>query len=249
MDRRQFLVGTTGIAAAMAGCSGITGDSGGEPSGPAAVAKAFFRALVDGDLDTANSYIHANASVPSVDESNVESFQSANATVESATVQSRHDDRATVSVTFSLQIDSTTRTRTLPYELRTENGEWRIYEDLRAEQSGTAMPQVQWESSDRTNDAGEVTAVTFTHAGGDTVDLTTLRVQVDGSTIESDSGAQIAAGDTLVVPFTGDGTGLETGTPVTLNWESPSSDDSSTLVLHELGNATTGSPGTELQVE
>lgn len=250
MDRRHFLAGTTGVAIAVAGCSGITGDSGGdEPSGPAAVARAFFEALIEGDVETANSYIHANASIGSVGQSNVESFQEANASVDSATVQSRNGDTATVHVTFNVEIESTTRTRTLPYELRREDGEWRLYEDVRAAQSGPPAPQVQWESTSRTNDADEVTAVTFTHGGGDTADLSTLHVQLRGTTIEPDSSGQLSAGDTLVVPFTGGGDGFQAGTPVTLKWDSSSNDDSSTLVLYELTGATAGGLGATVQVE
>lgn len=252
MERRAYLATSVGIAGGIAGCSGILGDSSSsEPSGPAEVAKAFIQAIVDGDIEEANGYRHADAPGPPVGPSNVESFQSANAAVESASVASRNGDTATVHVVVSAERDSGERaTATLPYEVRKAGDEWRVYEDHSATDA-PGLPAVQFASEARTNDDGDVTAVAFTHEGGDEVALSRLHANVMDAMAFPPAGADetIQAGDTVVVSLDADGESYGEQTRVLLGWNGPDSPQSETIAYHQLSTTTAGVLGETIALE
>lgn len=109
---------------------------------------------------------------------------------------------------------------------------------------------MQWESVTRTSDEGEVTAVAFTHSGGDTVDSSTLQARAGGSTAETaGTGSDVVAGTVLVVPFDGAGTPLDASGEVHLEWNDPDSSATQTLAQHTLGNETVGSLGEQFRIE
>lgn len=251
MKRRTYLATAVGITGAVAGCSGILGDSSSsEPSGPAEVAKAMTQAIIDGDIREANDYDHPESPGPPVGPSNVESFQSVNAAVERASVASRDGDTATVHVVVSARTESGERdTVTFRFEMRKAGDEWRVYEDLRATDA-PGLPAVQFETGARTNEDGEVTAVAFTHEGGDDVALSRLHVNVmDAMAFPPREDETIQAGDTILVPLDADGESYEELTRVLLGWNGPDSPRSETIAYHQLSGRTAGTLGETISVE
>lgn len=252
MQRRTFLAVSVGAVGSLAGCSGILGDSGGDsdPSSPDEVARAFVEAIVEGDVAGANDLLHPDSPDVEVGQSNVESFQSVDASVEDVTVESRNDSSATVHVLISgTTEDGDSGTVTFPFELRRRDGGWLVYEDLRATGSPPRAPAVQWETSERTDADGSVTAVTFMHGGGDTVPSGTLSARVDGVVASTPSGSDVMAGTTLVVPTDGGGNSMSESTEIALVWSDPDGGDSQTLAAHTLGSPAVGTLGETISVE
>lgn len=250
MYRRTYLALSTGAIAGLAGCSGILGgsDGSGEPSGPVAVARAFFEATIDGDVEAANGYQHPESPDPPIGQSNVESFQSANARVESAS-EASEDDAVIVHVVVSAEDDSGERgTVTYPLEMRQDGDEWHVYEDLRATDTRPRPPVVQWEPSERTDADGSATALEFTHTAGDAIDSGTLSVRVKDETVSSPSGTNVIAGTTIVVPLEGRGDSLPASTEVTLLWSSSDDGTSQPVASHVLSSPTVGTLGESIRI-
>jgi len=252
MRRRTVLTGCVGLAGGLAGCAGILGDSdggSGDPSGPAGVARAFFAAGIGGDVETANDLMHPESPDGEIDQSNVESFQSADASVEDVSLESRDDSTARVDVVIRAHTeDGDSGTVTFPFELRTHDGEWLVYEDLRATGSPPRPPAVQWESSERAGDDGSVTAVEFQHGGGDTVSSGTLSARVEGFTASAPEGTDVQAGTTLAVPLDADGDSIPTSRDVFLLWSDPESDQLE-LAAHTLSSQSVGTLGEALRID
>jgi hypothetical protein len=263
MQRRSFLVMSAAGLAGLAGCAGVLSDSddsndGGD--GPDDAARNLFEAAFDGDVGGANAYLHSDAEIDPVESDDVEAFQNADAQVESAEVVEQSGNTATVSVTYSaLPIGGSERnTTTVHLQLRTEDGEWRVYDSAAADDGtgddesadgGPVAPAVQWESTDRTDADGSVTAVEFVHAGGDTVQSSTLSARVSGETASAPSGSEITAGTTLVVPLEGQGNSLPDSTQIELVWSDPDEDSSQILASYALGSPSVGTLGEQLRIE
>ncbi|GAB3680081.1 hypothetical protein GCM10028857_02320 [Salinarchaeum chitinilyticum] len=277
MRRRTYLLGCAGAAVAVAGCSGIgdgSGDSSGDENesggdttadsgssgettddgtqslGPAEIARTFFEAIASGDQATANDLLHSESSVDAVGESLVETYQSANATVEGATVASSGDSEATVEVDVAIDSSSGGReTTTLEVILRTEDGEWRVFRDPNS--TGDAVPSVSLDADPQTNGDGQVSALEFTVQSADTaLDPGTLSVRVQGQTATGPTGAdELVAGDTIVATFDADGSSISAGTTVEFVWSAPSGDASTALLMIDLQDETTGSLSSTLQIE
>lgn len=252
MRRRSYLAGSVGLIGGLAGCAGILGDSGGsgDPSDPDEVAAAFIEAIADGDVAAANDLLHPESPGSEVDQSTVEEFQSRDASVDDVTVEFRNDTTARVDVVVRANTeDGDSGTVTFPFELRKRDGEWLVYEDLSATGSPPRAPQVQWESSERTDADGSVTAVTFTHGGGDTVPSGTLSVHADASAATATDGTDVTAGTTLTAPTDGRGNSIAASTAFELVWSDPDGGDSQVLVSHTLGGPTVGTLSEAVQIE
>lgn len=257
MQRRSFVaLATTGLAG-LAGCAGVLSGSDGsndDGDGPDDAARSLFEAAFDGDVEEANAYIHSDAEIEPVEPSDVEAFQNADAQVESVEVVEQSGDTATVSVTYSaLPVSGSERdTATVRLELRTESGEWRVYDDAAADATGDggpAAPAVRWEPNERTDGDGSVTAVGFVHSGGDTVQSGTLSARVTGDAASAPSGSEIQTGTTVVVPLEGEGDSLPESTEIELVWSDPDGDSSQILATHTLGNPSVGTLGEQLRIE
>lgn len=253
MRRRTVLAGSAGLIAGLAGCSGILGDSdggNGEPSSPAEVARALVEALIEGDVDAANDLIHPDAPAGGVDQSNVESFQSVDASIEDVAVESRDESTAMVHVVVRAETgDGESGAITFPFELRKHDGEWLVYEDHRATGSPPRAPSVQWESSERTDADGNVTAVAFQHGGGDTVPSGTLAAHVEGLTASAPEGTDVQTGTTLVVPTDESGDSISASADVFLIWSDPDGGQSQELAVHSLTSPAAGTLGQPLRID
>ncbi|AGN02470.1 hypothetical protein L593_12655 [Salinarchaeum sp. Harcht-Bsk1] len=255
MQRRAFLAGAVGIAGGLAGCSDVlpgSGDSNdGGDDGPAGAVRGLYEAAFSGDVEEANAYIHSEADLDPLTQSQADSFQAVDARVESVEVVEQSGDTATVQARLSAVPDDSSERQTLPsirLELRTENGEWKVYDDASADDAPVA-PRVQWESSERTDADGSVTAVTFTHAGGDTVPSGTLSVRASGSTASAPNGTDVTAGTTLVVPTEGRGNSMAASTDILLGWSNPDDGSSQILAEHTLTSPTVGTLAERLRLE
>ena len=132
MRRRDLLV-TVGIAVGTTGCIGPFADDGdgnaGGGSGPEATVVSFMEARDSGDVEEVNSFLHTNGElsrVPEDAELDVDSVE-----VEETEVLNESEDRATVRAVIRVRPrspDEGERTVETEWELRTEDGEWRIWD-------------------------------------------------------------------------------------------------------------------------
>lgn len=253
MRRRTYLAGSIGALGSLAGCAGILGDSGDSESGdrgPAETIEAFYEAALNGDAEAVRSYLHPEAKVPAPTDEEVESVPQSGLELEGTTVVESGDDEATVEATVSEETDTgERRERPVQFMLRRDDGEWKIYDQSLAGSEGSAVPQVVWESSERT-EGGATTAVVFEHGGGDTIDSSTLSATVTGSTVDAPGAAsEVMTGTAVVVPFGDGGEPLESGETVELVWTDPDNGTSSIIASFTLSSDTVGSPAEQLRIE
>lgn len=122
MDRRRYLGVAVTATAALAGCSGVLS------SGPDAAIEQFYQAVDDGDREAANDLIHSESPVGKLTEDDMARFEDMDITVESTEVVEESDDTAQVEAELTMESDGESSTETITYELRKENGGWKLYE-------------------------------------------------------------------------------------------------------------------------
>jgi hypothetical protein len=126
MRRREILA--TAAAATATGCVGPLADDGGSEDGPEATMVRFMGARDSGDTETVNSLLHENGELPEVPEDAELDVQSVE--VQETEVLDQGDGRATVRVVVRVRPrspDAGERTEETEWELRTQNGDWRIW--------------------------------------------------------------------------------------------------------------------------
>lgn len=122
MQRRQFL-GTTAVATAgLAGCMGVLADS------PDEVVEKFYQAANDGDRDAANDLIHSDSPSGEISEEEMSDIENTEITVEETEVVDETDSIAEVQAEITMEQDGDSTTNEMTIELRTEDGDWKIYE-------------------------------------------------------------------------------------------------------------------------
>jgi ketosteroid isomerase-like protein len=127
MRRRDVLA--TAAAVTATGCIGpLSGDGEGEEEGPEATVRAFMDARDRGDVEEVNSLLHEDGELPEVPqdaELDVDAVE-----VQETEVLNRSDGRATVRAVVRVRPrspDEGERTVETEWELRTQDGEWRIW--------------------------------------------------------------------------------------------------------------------------
>jgi len=130
MRRRDIL--TTAAVISATGCVGPLSDDGSEggseDSGPEATMRGFMRARDEGDIQRMNSFLHRDAEIreiPRNAELDAESVE-----VQETEVLESGDGRADVRVVVRVRPRSPDRgeyTEETEWELRTQGGEWRIW--------------------------------------------------------------------------------------------------------------------------
>lgn len=254
MRRRAYLAGSIGLVGSLAGCTDVLGgsdDSGSnEDRGPTETIDAFYEAALNGDGETARSYFHPEAELPPPPDPAIEEIQQSSLRLEETAVVEQSESQASVEATVSQEaMGGERREQTVRYLLRRSDGEWLIYDQPPSDPSGSMVPRVSWDASERTED-GAVTAVVFVHAGGDNVDATTLSAIVDGTTVGAPGTAsEVTAGTGVVVPFDGGGESVGPGQEVRLTWTEPDGGSSHTLASFTLTSETAGSPAGQLRIE
>lgn len=256
MRRRSVLVGSIGIAAGLAGCTGVLGgsddDSDGSSNESAIVEpiRQYVELAGDGKPEAARANLHPEGPWAQSDTDIVELLDHNNATVEAADVVDRSGDRATVEYTirdFPGSESGYTYSQTV--QIRKHQGEWLVY-GVPEDESDTEPrpPQAQFEVEERTGD-GLTTAVAFEHQGGDTIDVATLRATVGDETVGTETDGRMSTGNAAVVPFEGEGDPLDRGTEITLVWDHPEGGGPQPIATHELSEPTAGATAERLRIE
>lgn len=238
MHRRTYLAASvlslTGLAGCTADFPAPLGDD--DPEGdvgddPEATVRAFVNALDSGDRARANELIHTDSPRDEVTEDSIARGESVTFTVRSTELVGQADDRAAVRAELTLSDGSESRSYALVFELRTEVGRWRIWDQRPPsadDETDTRRrpPQVTWGFTDRPDSD----AVTITHQGGDRIENPALiSALVDGTTVgtlHDVIGNPVSAGDSGTV-----GVPPDTADTLLLVWESE--DDTAVLAQHE----------------
>lgn len=127
MRRRQFVTSATATVAAtsIAGCSGILGGDGGG-SGPGNAVKTYIEAGVAGDEEALQEAIHPEASQEVAMSASMMAMVE-DASVTNTEVVEEDGDTATVEATVEASMGGETSEGTSRYEVRTHDGEWKVY--------------------------------------------------------------------------------------------------------------------------
>jgi hypothetical protein len=131
MQRRTFVLGAG--AAAVTGTAGCLGLFEDDPTKPA---ESFIAALDDGEFDEAGQYLHSEnpvgdvaavadliAGLYSVDDI----VDALDFTIEDSSVVAESGDQATVEVTVAVDLVVEELQDTIPLEMRTDDGDWRVW--------------------------------------------------------------------------------------------------------------------------
>ena len=125
-SRRQFVAGAGGIAAvglaSLAGCSGFLGGGG-----PKATVRNYVKAANNANAEKANGFIHPEGQASELTQQQLSMFEEATVSVDSIEVLEQTEQRADVEVTVKISLGGMEETTTGQWELRTYEGEWRIY--------------------------------------------------------------------------------------------------------------------------
>lgn len=255
MRRRTLLAVTAASLPAAAGCTGVldsddggddgSGDSGDgslTPEGAVSVVGAFYDASLAGNGDEARSLIHSDAEIPPPEPAAISQMEASDARLEDTSVIEQEADRVVVRATVSsVGRGGTRQEREVDYELRPENGAWRLYDQPLPGGERSPVPTVQWDTQVETGPDG-VEAVTFTHGGGDDVAIGSLGVRVGESTLGvTGTGGPVQAGDAVRLAFATDGEPVPAGTDVELLWNDG---EATPLAVVTVLEATTGAPAT-----
>lgn len=234
MRRRAYLTAIGASTAALAGCTGglLGGGGGGAGDDPAATVEAFVRAIDEGDVERANELIHPESPRGELSEGDLSEAAEAEITVEETALVEESEDTARVRVEVSFELDGDTERSETVYELRTADGNWRIWDQAPAGGGGTegdrtAAPQVNWSYEDRPAED----AVEITHDGGDTVVAANVGVEVGGETsgtlADYADASELTAGTTATVGVPADSTG-----ELLLVWSNPDADETAVIGAH-----------------
>jgi len=121
MRRRQFIAGVaTATTVGLAGCGGGGG-------GPAGVVNQFVSALNNGNIEKANSLYHPDSSAAQIPSSMGEQMSEFTFSVQNTEVVEESDGQATVEADIKVEMMGESQTSTSTFELRTYEGEWRIW--------------------------------------------------------------------------------------------------------------------------
>lgn len=126
MNRRTFLVSATvsSTAIILAGCTGSSG-----PETPDEVTEAFINALLDGDYETSQSFIHGDLEdeITRTFVAEQEAYaERADGEISSIEVVDQTDNQAQVDAITTADTGLGAMTTHLEFELTNEEGEWII---------------------------------------------------------------------------------------------------------------------------
>lgn len=134
MRRRHFVASSAVVATGLTGCMDLLGGTD-DRDDPEAVVREFVAAMDEGDRKTANDLIHGDSPEGEVSEAEAERTAELEVTLEETELLEENDDTARVRVELTLSDGTNTQTRELIYELRTEDGDWKVWEERSADDS------------------------------------------------------------------------------------------------------------------
>lgn len=207
MRRRTVLTASTLALTGLAGCSSFLGDDSETGDDPEQTLRTFLTAAIEGDRDRARDLVHPDGPMmEEVENSEQENTQQdLDITIEETEVRTQDEGTAMVVAEYTLSDQQgNSQTDRVEYELRTHDGDWRIWD---AGVPGGSPPNVSFDYTDQPAQD----AVVITHGGGDTIQHPErITVTVDGSsrgTLAEIIGSPIAAGDSGTVSVPTDTTG------------------------------------------
>jgi hypothetical protein len=95
---------------------------------PDEVVEQFYQAIDDGDRGAANDLIHSESPEGEISEEEMSEMGEYDITVEKTEIVEESDDKAEVEAEVTVESDDGSFTDEKTYELRTEDGDWKIYE-------------------------------------------------------------------------------------------------------------------------
>lgn len=122
MKRRQYLTASAAVTAGLAGCTGILSND------PDEVVEQFYQAIDDGDREAANDLIHSDSPQGEISEDEMSDLEEFDVTVEDTEIIDESDDTAEVEAEITVESDGDSSTDETTIELRTEDGDWKVYE-------------------------------------------------------------------------------------------------------------------------
>lgn len=129
MKRRKFLL-TIGVTATAvsAGCLDEV-----EVNDEQDVSEQFLRGVVDGDRELVMDLAHEDSSLhQSIEETTDEEWRELGGSIDTVEVEQTEtleleEDQAQVEITAIITENGREETETIPFELRRENGEWKVW--------------------------------------------------------------------------------------------------------------------------
>lgn len=173
MRRRTYIASCT-VVTGLAGCTGLLG-GGNDRDDPEAVVREFIAALDEGDRETANELIHEDSPQGELSEEQAGQTGELDLTVEGTELLQETDDTARVRVELTVSDGSERQTTELTYELRTEDGEWKIWDESAAGTPASELPQaaITFESD------AEANTITVTLVSNQNADYVQATVDAD----------------------------------------------------------------------
>ena len=174
--RRRYLVAAVGVAGlsgcqdVLSGSDGPSGDDGSddesddtpesESTGPKEVVTTFYRALNQGEFEAANERLHSETLEQPVTEDRYSQFAENELSVESVEMLEDGESKAIVRTDIRIQPPDGSEpiTDSLEIELRTENGDWRLYASgSRVQYGDTETQEATPDRDDRSGSGPEPT--------------------------------------------------------------------------------------------
>lgn len=167
----------------LAGCTGLLGGEE-ERGDPEAVVQEFIAALDEGDRETANELIHEESPQGELSEERAEQTGELDLTLEGTELLEETDDTARVRADLSVSDGSERQTTELTFELRTEDGDWKIWDESTAGTPESELPQaaVTFESD------AEANTITVTFVSNKNADYVEATVDADDAPGWEDDG-------------------------------------------------------------
>jgi len=95
---------------------------------PDEVVEKFYQAANDGDRATVNDLLHSDSPSGEISEEEMSNLEDTEMTVEETEVVDETDSIAEVRAEITMEQDGESTTNEMTIELRTEDGDWKIYE-------------------------------------------------------------------------------------------------------------------------
>lgn len=169
MRRRQFIASSGVVTAGLAGCTALLGTDD-ERDDPDTVVRDFVEAMDKGDVDAANELVHEDSPEGEVTEESVAFSDTVDMSVEETEVLEKNDDTAKVRVVVTVSDGSDSQQQESTFELRTQDGEWKIWEEV--DEGGEVDPPQAGVSLDSDSEANTITVTFQYNQDADYVEVT-----------------------------------------------------------------------------
>lgn len=247
MHRRTYLLSSAGVLAGLAGCSKLPGISGGSDDGsipPADTAETFQRAVIDGDLETANELRAADARFEEITDHHTIGLQRPDYHVVESEPDSEERE-GTVVVRVDLEAPRADETTSLHYLLGETDDGWKLRADLTNDRS---VPPVEW--SHRWSRREDV-AVSLSYVSGMAVVSSNITIFVDDTLVHPTSMDEtvLPSQDDLEFSLQVDDQASDRTTEIAVLWSAPAIEQTEVFTTISLPFEATVPSGTQFRIE